>query len=69
MNAIAFFLDNCFSHRKIRDLPDTTVSLYAILLAYLFCFLLQRQTNQSICLICHKQRNVQHIVVQLQIVQ
>ena len=30
---------------------------------------LQRQTDQPICLIGHKQRNIQHIIIQLQIVQ
>ena len=29
----------------------------------------QRQSDQPISLICHKQRDVQHIVIQLQIVQ
>ena len=31
--------------------------------------LFQRQSNQSIRLICHKQRDIQHISVQFQIVQ
>lgn len=29
----------------------------------------QCQPNQPICLICHEQRNVQHIIIQFQIVQ
>ena len=32
-------------------------------------FLLQRQPDQPVCLICHEQRNIQHIIIQLQIVQ
>ncbi len=31
--------------------------------------LFQCQNNQSICFICHEQRDVQHIIIQLQIVQ
>jgi len=29
----------------------------------------QSQTNQTICVICHEQWNIQNIIVQLQIVQ
>ena len=32
-------------------------------------FLLQGQPNQPICLISHKQWNVQHIIIQLQVIQ
>lgn len=34
-----------------------------------FIELLQCQSNQSICMVCHEQRYVQHIIVQLQIIQ
>ena len=32
-------------------------------------FLLQCYPNQPICLVSHKQRNVQHIIIQLQVIQ
>ena len=32
-------------------------------------FLLQGQPDQSICLISHEQRNVQHVIIQFQIIQ
>lgn len=38
MRGIAFFLDNCFLHRKPRNLLGIAVNLYAILFSYLFCF-------------------------------
>ena len=59
---------SCTANPKTFPVQQSARMLF-FFLAYLFCFLLQRQTNQSICLVCHKQRNVQHIVVQLQIVQ
>ena len=31
--------------------------------------LLQRQINQTIRLICHEEGNVQHIIIQFQIIQ
>ena len=35
----------------------------------LFLKFFQCQSNQPVCLICHEQRDIQHIIVQFQIIQ
>jgi hypothetical protein len=56
----AFFILLKGDHMIKTNLPDAVLVSFA---------LLQRQPNQPIRLIRHKQRNIQHIIIQLQIIQ
>ena len=70
--AVAATEKMCIRDRSMvfLNLLDVTVSSQKRLISErVNCILLQRQSNQPISFICHEQRNVQHIVIQLQIVQ
>ena len=57
----------------------TTMSMYSMVLrlriqfvfahSILYLPLIQGQSNQSICLVCHEQWNVQHVTIQFQVIQ
>ena len=58
-----------FPMRYLSPILFIISNLFLVVLLCSFVFMFQRQSNQPVGLICHKQWNIQDIIIKLQIIQ